>query len=57
MKVTFVIYADKFFLLEKIHKCNNNPEKLSRAKTDKYSPCLYSFFAHCSFNTATFVKA
>ena len=51
MKVSFVIYADLMSLLEKMNTCNNNPEKSSTTKINKYSPSGYSLFTQCSFDT------
>ena len=51
MKVSFVIYADLMSLLEKMKTCNNNPEKSSTTKINKYSPSGYSLFTQCSFDT------
>ena len=51
MKVSFVIYADLMSLLEKMNTFNNNPEKSSTTKINKYSPSGYSLFTQCSFDT------
>ena len=52
MKAPFTIYADLECLLEKMNTCHNNPEKSSTIKTNKHTPSGYSFFTHCSFDTA-----
>ena len=51
MKVPFIIYADLESLLKKMNTCNNNPEKSSTTKINKYTPSGYSLFTHCSFDT------
>ena len=51
MKVPFVIYADLESLLTKMNTCNNNPEKPSTTKINKYKPSGYSLFIQCSFDT------
>ena len=51
MKVPFIIYADLECLLEKMHTCDNNPEKSSTTKIIKHTPSGYSLFTHCSFDT------
>ena len=52
MKVPFIIYADLDCLLEKVHSCQNNPEKLSTAKINMHTPSGYSLFTNCSFDSA-----
>ena len=44
MKVPFVIYTDLECLPEKVHSCQNNPEKLSTAKVNMHTPSGYSMF-------------
>ena len=51
MKVPFIIYDDLKCLLEKTNTCHNNPEKFSTTKINKHTPCGYSLFTHCSFDT------
>ena len=51
MKVSFIIYADLESLLEKMNACHNNPEKSSTTKINNHTPCGYSFFRQCSFDT------
>ena len=36
MKITFIIYADIEYLIEKIDTCHSNPEKLSTTKINKH---------------------
>ena len=50
MKLLFVIYADLECLLEKMSTCQNNPNKSSTTKINKYTPSSYSLFTHCSFD-------
>ena len=49
-KAPFIIYADLEFLLEKMHSCQNNPEKLSTAKLNMHKSSGYSLFTNCSFS-------
>ena len=51
MKVPFIIYADLDCLLEKVHSCQNNSEKLSTAKINMHTPSGYSLFTNCSFDS------
>ena len=51
MRATFVTYADLECLLEKISTCHNNFEKSSTTKINKHTPCGYSLFTCCSFDT------
>ena len=51
MKAPFIIYADLYYLLEKMNTCPNNPEKSSTTKINKHVPSGYSLFTHCSFDT------
>ena len=42
MKVPFIIFADLESLLEKMNRCNNNPEKSSTTKINKlFTNCLH----------------
>ena len=50
IKMPFTIYADLECLLEKMSNCQNNPNKSSTTKINKYTPSGYSIFTHCSFN-------
>ena len=50
MKAPFIIYADLECLLEKMHSCQNNPEKSYTKKKPKHIPSGYSLFMHCSFD-------
>ena len=50
LKVPAIIYADLECLLEKMHSCQNNPEKSSTEKKAKHTPSGYSIFTSCSFN-------
>ena len=50
IKMPFTIYVDLQFLLEKMSTCQNNPNKSSTTKINKYTPSDYSLFAHCSFD-------
>ena len=49
LKAPFMIYADLECLLEKMHSCQNNPEKSYTEKT-KHIPSGYSLFTNCSFD-------
>ena len=49
LKAPLMIYADWECLLEKIHSCQNNPEKSDTEKKIKYTPSSYSMFTNCSF--------
>ena len=48
-KSPFMICADLECLLEKMHSCQNNPEKSYTEKT-KHIPSGYSLFTNCSFD-------
>ena len=50
LKAQFMIYADLECLLEKMHSCQNNPEKSYTEKKIKHTPSGYSLFTNCSFN-------
>ena len=52
MKASFMIYADLECLLEKIHSCQNNPEKSYSEKKIKHTSSGYSLFTNCSFDAA-----
>ena len=39
LKTPYVIYADTESLLEKVHACDNNPEKFSTTKISKHIAC------------------
>ena len=47
LKALFVIYADFESLLEKMHSCQNNPEKSYAEKKTKHTPSGYSLFTNC----------
>ena len=51
MKFPFTIYANVELVLEKMNTCHNNPKKASTTKMHKHTPCGYSLFTHCSFDT------
>ena len=48
MKVTFIIYSDLECLLEKMHSCQDNPEKSYTKKKKKHTSSGYSLFTNCS---------
>ena len=50
LKALFMIYDDLESLLEKIHLCQNNPEKSYTEKKTKHTPSGYSLFTNCSFD-------
>ena len=50
MRAPFVIYADLECLLEKMHSCQNNPEKSYTDKKIKHTSSGYSLFTNCSFD-------
>ena len=50
MKASFIIYAYKESLLEKMSTCHNTPKDSSTTKVNKHTPSGYSLFTHCSFN-------
>lgn len=45
MKVLFVTYVDRKYLLGKICECRSNPEKLSTTEVGNYMACCYSLFS------------
>ena len=45
-----MIYADLECLLEKMHSCQNNPEKSYTDKKIKHTSSGYSLFTNCSFD-------
>ena len=45
-----IIYADLECLLEKMHSCQNNPEKSYTEKKTRHTPSGYSLFTNCSFD-------
>ena len=49
-KAPFIIYADLECLMEKMHSCQNNPEKSYTEKKTKHTPSGYSIFTSCSFD-------
>ena len=49
-KVPAIIYADLECLLEKMHSCQNNPEKSATEKKVEHTPSGYSMFTSCSFD-------
>ena len=52
MNVPFTIYAELECLLEKMHSCQNNPEKSSTEKNTKHIPSGFSLFTSFSFDSA-----
>ena len=52
LKGPFMIYADLECLLEKMHSCQNNPEKSYTAKKTSHTPSGYSLFTNCLFDAA-----
>ena len=53
LKVPFVICADLECLLEKMHSCQNDPEKSSTEKNSKHTPSgYYSGITCCSFDAS-----
>ena len=50
LKALFMIYADLECLLEKMHSCQNNPEKSYTEKKIQHIPSSYSLFTNCSFD-------
>ena len=50
LKAPFMIYADFECLLEKMHSCQNNPEKSYTEKKNKHIPSDCSLFTNCSFD-------
>ena len=47
-----MIPTDLECLLEKIHSCQNNPEKSYTEKKAKHTPSGYSWFTRCSFDAS-----
>ena len=47
-----MIYADLECLLEKMHSCQNNPEKSYTEQKTKHTSSGYSLFTNCSFDAA-----
>ena len=45
-----MIYADLECLLEKMHSCQNNPEKYYIEKRIKHTHSGYPLFTNCSFD-------
>ena len=45
-----MIYAELECLLEKMHSCQNNPEKSYTEKKIQHIPSSYSLFTNCSFD-------
>ena len=52
MKAPFTIYEYLECLREKMHSCQNNPEKSYTEKRSKHAPSGYSLFTNCSFDSA-----
>ena len=50
LKAPFIIYSDFECFLEKMHSCQNNPEKSYTKKKTKHTPSDYSLFTNCSFD-------
>ena len=50
MKAPFIIHADLECLLEKMHSCQNNPEKSYTEKKTTHTSSGCSMFTHCSFD-------
>ena len=50
MRATFFIYAALECLVEKIHSCQNNPEKSIQRQKFKHMPSGCSLFTNCSFD-------
>ena len=50
LQVPAIIYADLECLLEKMHSCQNKPEKSYTEKKTKHTPSGYSLFTNCSFD-------
>ena len=51
IKAKFIIHADLEILLQKIHSCQNNPEKSLTAKINMHTPSGYSLFTNCLFDS------
>ena len=52
IKPPFIIYAELECLLEKMHSCQNNPEKSSKTKINMHPPSGYSLFTNYSLDSA-----
>ena len=52
LKAPFVVPADLESLLEKIHSCQNNPEKSYTEKKTKHTLSGYPWFTCCSFDVS-----
>ena len=50
IKPPLIIHADLVCLLEKMHSCQNNPEKSYTEKKTMHTSSGYSMFTHCSFD-------
>ena len=50
MRAPFVIYADLECLVEKMHSCQNNPEKFYTQKKIRHILSGYPLFTNCSFD-------
>ena len=50
LKASFMIYADLERLLEKMHSCQNNPEKSDTETKIKHTPFGYSLFTNFWFD-------
>ena len=50
LKAPTIIYTDLEFLFEKMHSCQNNPEKSYTEKKTKSKPSGYSIFTSCFFD-------
>ena len=50
LKASFMIYADLELLLEKMHSCQNNPEKSDTETKIKHTPFGYSLFTNFWFD-------
>ena len=52
LKVPAIIYAHLEWYLEKMHSCQNNPEKSHTEKKTKHTPSGYSLFTNYLFDAA-----
>ena len=52
LKVPAIIYAHFECYLEKMHSCQNNPEKSHTEKKTKHTPSGYSLFTNYLFDAA-----
>ena len=50
IKLSFVIYTDLQWLLEKMSTCQNNPNESSTTEINKHTPSGYSLYTHCSLD-------